>query len=101
MSFLSQPGIFNVLDSWASSGPMIANQKTLAAAQQNTACLQAATNAAQTATATACDPNRPVAAEILIPGHTVVPEPVNNPGSNPDNGSVYCWPFPQCTQRQY
>jgi hypothetical protein len=93
MSFLSTPGFFNVLDSWAGSppGPMVAGTVSYVQAQNNALVLQNAIWAAQVASATTCG-GTDVAAEIVIPGHNVVPGPVGPGGI--DKGAAYFLAIP-------
>lgn len=88
MSYFSSPGIFNCLDDWDPSLPgipMVAN--SMGDAENNARVLQAAITAAQAA-ASGCNTSPKFAATVLIPGHSVVPPPVN-PSGTTDNGAEY------------
>lgn len=89
---LSTPGIFNVLDPWAGgTAGMVAGPVSYAQAQQNALVLQSAIWAAQVATSSSCG-TEIVAAEVLIPGHSVVPSPVGGGGT--DLGALYYLAIP-------
>jgi hypothetical protein len=84
------PGIFNVLDNWLpGSGPGMKAGTAVSSvqAETNARILQAAINAAQS-TGSGCASSPAASATVLIPGHSVVPPPVN-PGSAPDAGAEY------------
>lgn len=92
MSYLSTPGIFNVLDPWSTlyTFGMQAGPTTASGAEENARILQAAIWKAQNenTTGTACAATGNArSAIILIPGNNDVPAPVNGGGT--DNGRVY------------
>jgi len=98
MPYWSEPGVFNVLDPWvyvSSVGytGLVANSSGDAA--QNTAVLQGIIELAQgyAAVGGSC-PSEHFGAIILFPGHSVVPEPVNNEAGATDEGSVYFFESP-------
>lgn len=88
MSSWQTPGFFDVLDDWAGAvyGPMVAGSVSYADAQRNSRILQNAIWAAQIATETTCGDTQ-VAGEVVIPGHSVVPNPVG--GGGLDLGATY------------
>jgi hypothetical protein len=97
MNYWSQPGIFNVLDPWVDV-PMVGFTGLVAnnsgKALQNTQVLLGIIQLAQAFTAQGNCPPNPYGATILFPGHTVVPQPVDNSGAATDFPAVYYFQIP-------
>jgi hypothetical protein len=94
MAYWSTPGVFNVLDPWAggTAGMVAGATVSYTQAVANAEILQAAIWAAQIASATSCG-SLVVAGEVVIPGHSIVPPPVN-PGGTGDAGAIYLLAIP-------
>jgi hypothetical protein len=93
----SEPGIFNVLDPWvniAGVGYTGLVAGPLANPAQNTTVLQGIIELAQAFTAGGNCPDHAYGATILFPGHSVVPEPVDNTAGDPDLGADYFFSVP-------